>query len=49
MNRVSGLTQILTNFNMEESPVITLQCDGGDVKVKKSLLIAVSDVFKVML
>ncbi|XP_065583697.1 uncharacterized protein LOC136042662 [Artemia franciscana] len=49
MNRVSGLTQILTNFNMEESPMITIQCDGGDVEVKKSLLTAVSDVFKAML
>ncbi|XP_065583696.1 uncharacterized protein LOC136042661 isoform X2 [Artemia franciscana] len=49
MNRVSGLTQILTNLNMEESPMITIQCDGGDVEVKKSLLTTVSDVFKVML
>ncbi|XP_065559184.1 uncharacterized protein LOC136026486 isoform X2 [Artemia franciscana] len=49
MNRVSGLTQILTNLNMEESPMITIQCDGGDVEVKKSLLTAVSDVFKAML
>jgi hypothetical protein len=34
---------------MEESPVITIQCDGGDVEAKKSLLVAVSDVFKAML
>ncbi|KAK2713937.1 uncharacterized protein LOC136040570 [Artemia franciscana] len=49
MSRVSGLTQILTHFNMQESPMITIQCDGGDVEVKKSLLTAVSDVFKAML
>ena len=29
--------------------MITIQCDGGDVEVKKSLLTAVSDVFKAML
>ncbi|XP_065580869.1 uncharacterized protein LOC136040569 [Artemia franciscana] len=49
MSRLSGLTQILTHFNMEESPIITIQCDGGDVVAKKSLLTAVSDVFKAML
>ena len=49
MSRVSGLTQILTHFNMQESPMITIQCDAGDVEVKKSLLTAVSDVFKAML
>ena len=49
MSRVSGLTQILTHLNMAESPMITIQCDGGDIEVKKSLLTAVSDVFKAML
>jgi hypothetical protein len=49
MSRISGLTQILTNFNMEQSPVITIQCDNGDIEVQKSLLTAVSDVFKAML
>ena len=49
MNQVSGLKQILTNLNMKESPMITIKCDGGDVEVKKSLLTAVSYVFKVML
>jgi hypothetical protein len=29
--------------------MITIQCDGGDVEAKKSLLVAVSDVFNAML
>ncbi|KAK2715268.1 uncharacterized protein LOC136043820 [Artemia franciscana] len=49
MNRVSGLVQILTNFNMEENPMITIQCEGGNIEAQKSLLVAVSDVFKAML
>jgi hypothetical protein len=49
MSQPSPLRRILTNLNEDESPMVTIQCNGDIVEARKNLLSAVSDVFKVML
>ncbi|XP_065573443.1 uncharacterized protein LOC136035528 isoform X1 [Artemia franciscana] len=49
MNQTSSaFVAILTNLSLEDSPMITIQCNGGNIDVKKVILTAISDVFKTM-
>jgi hypothetical protein len=47
-NKISTITAVLTNLRSENSPTVTIQCNNGEIMVKKLVLIATSEVFRAM-
>ena len=49
MNELSSpFVALLSNITSKDNTLVTIQCNGGDVTAKRSLLITISDVFKCM-
>ncbi|XP_065573444.1 uncharacterized protein LOC136035528 isoform X2 [Artemia franciscana] len=45
---ISNIRAVLANLDMNDSPNVTIQCEGGDLTVEKILLTGTSDVFRSM-